>query len=660
MSLANHPLLLRKIDDLAAGDGGSDADALRRLNTFLVETPIIKNAVTPAPDQILGNTEGVSVVTCCKNRNENLVRALPSWLRHNEVKQVVIVDWDSDFPVMRELDRCGIHDDRILIVRAENEERWILSYAFNLGFRFASHRQILKADADIVISDNFFKNNTLKAEEYIAGDWREAEDGQEFINGFFYVHTADLGKIGGFSEYITTYGWDDDDLYERLDDSGLRRTLVDLDTLNHLDHDDEARMSHVADPKNAWEELQRNTYLSIRKNKIISLLMPKWDEHRRLAPFDVTKKRAGLVYVKRNRSKMPHVVREDIAQECEIKSAMQLLSWRVGPELFDIPTDEFLNLVKNNKMEDINRQNYRELATLKSPLTSGKKSIITPRKKLFVDAQHGLGNRLRAIGSAAAIADKTDRELVIVWEPDHHCDCRFTDLFRYVGAVIEGALLNEASRSEDFDIYNYMEIEEGSEKGKEIITDSGSEIYARSAYVLNHGSSDWDTENIFLKSLRPTAEVLELMESVRTKNDVSVHVRMASGQEYEHLSYESVSNWTQEGHNETERWRKKSHYSKFIDRIRSILDENSKASIYFAADLPEAYDAFQNEFGSNLAHLQRDVFDRSKEQLIYALADAYLLGTSPLLLGSTWSSFSELALRLSSVNERTEMSGVDF
>ena len=38
----------------------------------------------------------------------------------------------------------------------EGEPRWILSYAFNIGFRAASCRQILKCDADIVVDPRFF------------------------------------------------------------------------------------------------------------------------------------------------------------------------------------------------------------------------------------------------------------------------------------------------------------------------------------------------------------------------------------------------------------------------------------------------------------------------------------------------------------------------
>ena len=59
------------------------------------------------------------------------------------------------------------------------------------------------------------------------------------------------------------------------------------------------------------------------------------------------------------------------------------------------------------------------------------------RPRLFVDVQHGLCNRLRALVSGAAIAARTGRQLVVIWVPDHHCEARIGDVLRYPGMVIE-------------------------------------------------------------------------------------------------------------------------------------------------------------------------------------------------------------------------------
>jgi hypothetical protein len=79
-----------------------------------------------------------------------------------------------------------------------------------------------------------------------------------------------------------------------------------------------------------------------------------------------------------------------------------------------------------------------------------------------------------------------------------------------------------------------------------------------------------------------------------------------------------------------------------------------------AADRPETYDAFTARYGSRVAFLPRSAYGRSAEQLRYAMADAILLSRAPLMLGSTWSSFSELAMRLAPGGIAVEMSGKDF
>ncbi|MDA9020371.1 hypothetical protein N9H60_04335, partial [Flavimaricola sp.] len=286
-------------------------------------------------------------------------------------------------------------------------------------------------------------------------------------------------------------------------------------------------------------------------------------------------------------------------------------------------------------------------------------AIVPDRPRLFIDAQHGLGNRMRAIGSAAAIAEATDRELVIVWEPDHHCEGRLSDLFDYDGAVIEEAFVGEAVER-GCKVYNYMEIEEGSQKDAPLDLGWSGDIYARAAYVLNAAPSTWERENRFLQSLTPVQAVHDLVAGVRTPNDISAHVRMVGSPGTDTASYDRAENWTADGHDQIHHWREKSHYANFIKRIDTLTTEGRAERIFLAADKPETYDAFTQTFGDRVAYLPRDLYDRSVEQLRYALADAILLGSAPRLLGSTWSSFSELAMRLSPQKMGIEMSGKDF
>jgi chloramphenicol O-acetyltransferase len=135
---------------------------------------------------------------------------------------------------------------------------------------------------------------------------------------------------------------------------------------------------------------------------------------------------------------------------------------------------------------------------------------------------------------------------------------------------------------------------------------------------------------------------------------------MEAGAGLDHNTYDSVDNWTQEGHDQLHYWREKSHYSNFIKRIDEIFIEDDERQLFLATDMPETYKVFEDYYGDRLLYLKRETYDRSKEQIKYALADALLLSKAQMLLGSTWSSFSELAMRLSTTYSKIEMSGSDF
>lgn len=281
------------------------------------------------------------------------------------------------------------------------------------------------------------------------------------------------------------------------------------------------------------------------------------------------------------------------------------------------------------------------------------------RDTLYLDAQHGLGNRLRAIASGAAIAEGTDRDLVIVWEPDHHCQCELTDLFAYKGAVLTTTFADDA-RDSGLAVFNYMEIEEGSNRGAPVMLEPGVSAYARSAYVLHHPASDWTAENAFLRRLTPTRTVRDLVDSVHTPNDVSVHVRMEAAPCTDIHSYDSPDNWPESDHATLQKWRAKSHFSNFMARLDQMIGAGEAETIFLAADLPETYAAFTDTYGDRVRYLERALYDRSREQMYYALADAILLSQSKTMLGSNWSSFSEIALRLSTSFDRIQLSGEDF
>ncbi len=290
-------------------------------------------------------------------------------------------------------------------------------------------------------------------------------------------------------------------------------------------------------------------------------------------------------------------------------------------------------------------------------------SLSRRRARLFVDVQHGLSNRLRALASAAVVAERTGRELIVIWRCDHHCEARIGDLLRYDGAVIEDDTAADLMRARAARVYNYMEIEPGSRFNAPVLDDDtplAGDVYIRSAYTLKSPHRDHDAETRYLRRLRPGAAVLDLVRSVPHPSDVALHVRMATGPAYDHLSFESPANWPEDRHSELAEWRTKSNLSRFIPRLDALIAEGAVGTMFAAADLPETYAILAERYGARLRTLPRTVFDRSAVQLQYALADLILLTAAPRFLSSTWSSFSDLAQRLARPGRPTECSGLDF
>lgn len=284
-------------------------------------------------------------------------------------------------------------------------------------------------------------------------------------------------------------------------------------------------------------------------------------------------------------------------------------------------------------------------------------------QRLFIDVQHGLCNRLRAMASAAAIAERSGRELVVIWVPDHHCDCSLSDVLLYGGPVISNPELANLCRKQSKQFYTYMEIEENATFQQPILSyDTGGDVYIRSAYTLTSPYADVGFEDAFLRALCPSAAVMEFVDLVPHPSSMAMHIRMGTGPGFDHLSYEAPDNWPPERHAELSHWRSKSHMRHFMARLDSLLsaEEEKIESVFVAADLPDVYTAFTERYGSRIRFLPRRVFDRSAEQIQYAMADLMLLTAADLFLASSWSSFSDLAQRFARPGRRVEKSGVDF
>jgi hypothetical protein len=295
--------------------------------------------------------------------------------------------------------------------------------------------------------------------------------------------------------------------------------------------------------------------------------------------------------------------------------------------------DAIYHYVLHGNSEGRNYRNYKV----------AQEKINNNEKVLIINPIFGLGNRLRAIASAYSISKHKNMKLVINWIPDYHCDCLIEDLIVNIhnyGEVIYNQIDNESLI--DFELYNYLEVDEEGKKD-EYINDNYNKIYVKSNCVLNNEYSYIHFYE-FLQSLKWNDYINNLINSIPDiYNYIGMHIRMEGGNEYQNIDADKSSNWTER---ETElmfKYREISHVDNFINKINDILHENPEKKFFIATDMKCNYDKLINIYGHDkIKILERNLFNRSKEQQYYAIADIILLSRCCQFYGSSWSSFSEL------------------
>lgn len=200
----------------------------------------------------------ISLIVACKNRNDNLLRAIKSWLIVDDIAQYVIVDYNSGLPIKDDKRFKEILEDpRVCLKTVVGEKYFNLGLAYNIAADFAIGDIILKIDADYVNVDSSWLKMLPKQldRSYITALW---DMNHIHLSGFLMVYKKNFPY---YREDLIGYGCDDDDIVDRMDH--LRR--IDwFDAANyiyHIPHDNDVRVS---------EYIVKEPHVSIAINKTLS------------------------------------------------------------------------------------------------------------------------------------------------------------------------------------------------------------------------------------------------------------------------------------------------------------------------------------------------------------------------------------------------------
>jgi len=156
-------------------------------------------------------TGSLDLITPCRNRGENLVQSLPSWLDCPQVTRIVVVDFNST-PDLMPLIR-PFNPDRVRVIRVDEEPLWRQGRAQNVGLRYSNASFILKLDSDIEV---------VAIKPYLEAMERDPD---LFYKGFSKLGSSSGSCLfrrrhgrhcGGWHDHMSGWGGDDVDFYQRL------------------------------------------------------------------------------------------------------------------------------------------------------------------------------------------------------------------------------------------------------------------------------------------------------------------------------------------------------------------------------------------------------------------------------------------------------------
>ena len=191
-------------------------------------------------------TGQVSVITACKDRLEALSIAIQSWIPFEEIKEIIVVDWDSkeDSSFLCKL------SPKVTRVYVPDQKYFNQPEPLNLAFSICSGTKILKLDSDTILNPycNFFEEHPL--DDYgifYSGLYSPAHKCYRPLWGNLYTHYSDFEDVGGYNENMGKYvAWEDDELVNRLLLLGTTRESINFNanTIFALPHENKKRIEN--------------------------------------------------------------------------------------------------------------------------------------------------------------------------------------------------------------------------------------------------------------------------------------------------------------------------------------------------------------------------------------------------------------------------------
>lgn len=253
----------------------------------------------------------------------------------------------------------------------------------------------------------------------------------------------------------------------------------------------------------------------------------------------------------------------------------------------------------------------------------------------------GLANRMKAIEALISLMRGEKISANVIWFKDNGLNCSFFDLFeplKVPGLNLRDArwsdyILNDRPRKKNiyipslFEKLHYRSLLHENEVTRKMYAGFDFKQWVLeekrtflSACTLFYKSGD----NALFESFKPTPSLRQQIDEQCkdfTSNHIGVHIRRTD-------NVYSIA---------------ESPTDKFIEQMQTEIDKNKETAFYVASDSLEEKNRLTSIFGERIITSMKVTARDTKEGVQDALVELYSLSRTSKVIGSSYSSFSELA-----------------
>ncbi|WP_162144176.1 glycosyltransferase family 2 protein [Sporocytophaga myxococcoides] len=197
----------------------------------------------------------ISFCTVCMNRLHHLKQTLPQNIKNNlsyGKLEFIVMDYSSSDGlskwIMSEMSEY-IENGILVYYRYDEADYFDRSHSRNLMFKLASGDIICNTDADNYLGKGFAEYIAQRFEEqenfFLVPDTKRKYYYLRDALGRFCASKEDFMAVSGYDERMSGYGFEDDDLYDRLINNGKQEVIImDLNYLHAIKHGNENRVEN--------------------------------------------------------------------------------------------------------------------------------------------------------------------------------------------------------------------------------------------------------------------------------------------------------------------------------------------------------------------------------------------------------------------------------